>query len=347
MKKSLIALAVASAVSAPAFAATSNVDVYGVLNMSVNRINLDRTGVDNSTSVTSNASRLGVKGSEDLGGGLAAIWQIESSIGADGDSAGSLNGRNTFVGLKGGFGTVLAGQHDTPMKIVGRLIDNFGDTLVDSRNLLGATGGTGASAFDLRTPNTIAYVSPAFSGLTVTAAYVSDFNANINAIDNNTTDAYSVNGIYKNGPMLLAAAYEKHNLSSTTDENMWRLVGGYSFGNAKLGALYENSKSDTLARDRSAWGVFANYAIGAITLKANYLTAGDYKGTNDSGAKQYTLGADYAMSKRTTAYAFYGKVKNDVNAMYTLGVGGGTSDRATATLAVDPSTFGVGVKHTF
>jgi predicted porin len=128
---------------------------------------------------------------------------------------------------------------------------------------------------------------------------------------------------------------------------MWRLVGGYSFGNAKLGALYENSKSDTLARDRSAWGVFANYAIGAITLKANYLTAGDYKGTNDSGAKQYTLGADYSLSKRTTAYAYYVKVKNDTNAAFALGIGGGTTDRTTSTVTVDPSAFGIGLKHTF
>ena len=143
MKKSLIALAIASAVSAPAFAATSNVDIYGVLNMSVNYVDQDVSGTQNSVNVTSSASRIGFKGAEDLGGGLAAIWQIETGFNADepnstGSSSGQLGNRNTFVGLKGGFGTVLAGNHDTPMKMLGRMVDPFADTLADSRNVLGA-----------------------------------------------------------------------------------------------------------------------------------------------------------------------------------------------------------------
>jgi len=76
MKKSLIALAVAGVVSAPAFAATSNVDVYGKLHVSVSAFNDQEAGVED-MQVSSNASRIGFKGSEDLGGGLAAIWQIE------------------------------------------------------------------------------------------------------------------------------------------------------------------------------------------------------------------------------------------------------------------------------
>jgi len=182
MKKSLIALAIASAVSAPAFAATSNVDVYGVLNLSLNYVDPDANipattiGQDTSTSITSNASRIGFKGTEDLGGGLAAIWQIESGFNAD-EQTGTLGNRNTFVGLSGGFGTVLMGNHDTPMKLLGRLVDNFGDTMADSRNILGASSAGGLSAFDLRTKNTVAYVSPNWSGLTMAAAYVTDWNS--------------------------------------------------------------------------------------------------------------------------------------------------------------------------
>ena len=79
MKKSLIALAIASAVSAPAFAATSNVDIYGKLNFSANFL-FDQADSDSDIQFTSNSSRIGFKGSEDLGGGLSAIWQIESSL---------------------------------------------------------------------------------------------------------------------------------------------------------------------------------------------------------------------------------------------------------------------------
>ncbi len=62
---------------------------------------------------------------------------------------------------------MLLGKHDTPMKLVGRKVDNFGDTMADSRNLLGSSDIPAAQTLDLRTPNTVAYVSPSFSGLTV------------------------------------------------------------------------------------------------------------------------------------------------------------------------------------
>ncbi len=353
MKKSLIALAVAGSFAAPAFAATSNVDVYGVMNVSVSRVDSDVTGIDNSTNVTSNASRIGFKGTEDLGGGLAAIWQIETGFDVDGDTTSGMSTRNTFVGVKGGFGTVLAGRHDTPMKLLGRSVDNFGDTMADSRNLLGAQRSGGATMFDLRTPNTVAYISPNFSGLTVIGAYVADHAASTTGLDNNDTDAYSLSGTYANGPLMLGLGYERHNSVSggnDVDRSMWRLVGGYTIGDLKLGAQYENGKDDgmTADADRNGWGVFANYTMGAIVLKANYLSVGDIDTASDTGAKQYTLGVDYNLSKRTTAYAFYAQVKNDNAARFGLGSGAGDSDRtANATAGADPSVFGVGVKHSF
>ncbi len=120
--------------------------------------------------------------------------------------------------------------------------------------------------------------------------------------------------------------YEKHN-DGRWSENMWRVVAGYKFGNATLAAQYENAKSDSDYRDRAAYGIFGNYTMGAITLKANYLKAKDAKNSSDSGARQISLGADYALSKRTTVYALYAKVNNDNNAYFSMGIGGGTSDR--------------------
>ena len=359
MKKSLIALAIASAVSAPAFAATSNVDIYGVLNVGVFRVDSDQVGKDTSTSIVSNASRIGFKGTEDLGGGLAAVWQIESGFNAD-TQTGTLASRNTFVGLKGGFGTVLLGNMDTPMKTLGRSVDNFGDTMADSRNLLGATYTTGATAFDLRTKNTIAYVTPDFSGLSAVVGYVADHAIVAGGtdcaagLDCNQNDAWSAAVNYNNGPLLLGAGYEKHNVvvgapNTIDSRKIWRVVGGYSFGNAKLGATYEKGSADTAlaAADRKAWGVFGNYAMGAVTLKANYLKVDEANNVAGSGAKQYTVGADYALSKRTTAYALYAKVKNDTAAAFGLGAGAGDSNTAVGVAGVDPSVFGIGLKHAF
>ena len=352
MKKSLIALAVAGVVSAPAFAATSNVDVYGVLNMSLNYVDSDVVGSTESTNVTSTASRIGFKGTEDLGGGLAAIWQIESGFNAD-EQSGSLSTRNSFVGLKGGFGTVLMGNHDTPMKLLGRMVDNFGDTLADSRNILGATSDTGKTAFDMRTKNTVAYVSPNFSGFTATAAYVADWSGSTSALDSQNTDAYSINGVYTNGPLMLGAAYEAHNGATSapapgSNSDMWRIVGGFNVAGFKLAALYETIDGDVAQDNRNAYGLFATYNMGAFALKANYMAAGesDLVGGNDGG-DQWTIGADYSLSKRTVVYGYYVATSNDANAGYGLGAGAGASDTTVGNLGTDPQAFGLGVRHAF
>jgi predicted porin len=375
MKKTLIALAIASAVSAPAFAATSNVDIYGVLNLSLNYTDPDANqpalgstgtgGQDTSFGIASNASRIGFKGAEDLGGGLAAIWQIESGLNID-EQNGSFASRNSYVGLKGGFGTVLMGNHDTPMKLIGRMVDNFGDTAADSRNILGAID-TGATAYDLRTKNTVAYVTPNFSGFTVTAAYVTDWNntsstSNVDAtastgagLDNNSANAYSINGVYSNGPLMLGAAYELHNgFTSNSNSDMWRIVAGYDIAGFKLAGLYEQMSGDgsTSALSRDAYGLFGSYAMGAWTFKANYLAANEsdavHSGvTGNDGADQWTIGADYSLSKRTTVYGFYTAVSNDTYGGYGLGANSAVSDVTVGNMGSSPTAFSMGVKHSF
>ncbi len=362
MKKSLIALAVASAVSAPAFAATSNVDVYGVLNFAVASIDSDTGTEDRQLTLASQNSRIGFKGAEDLGGGLSAIWQIESTVFLD-ESGGPFATRNTFVGLKGGFGSVLLGRHDTPVKLLRGKVDNFGDTLADSRNLLGANAVSATSSYDLRPNNAVIYISPNFSGLTVMAAYTADHGVSgtgatfpncVAGADCNDRDGYSVSADYANGPLMLGLGYERGNtlVNATNDEidrSIWRAVAGFTVGDFKLGAEYERASADAAlaSDDRNGWGLFANYALGNVVLKANYLNVGDYEGVDDSGAKQYTVGVDYNLSKRTTASLFYAQIKNDDNAGFDLGRAQGVSDSTTVVNGADPSTFGVGLKHTF
>src|SRR4030065_2031242 len=100
MKKNLLALAVAGAFVAPvAMADPSNVSVYGIANVSYDRVDNGDSGATSGVTnnkISSNASRLGFKGTEDLGGGLKAIWQLESSINFDGTGTSSFATRNTF-----------------------------------------------------------------------------------------------------------------------------------------------------------------------------------------------------------------------------------------------------------
>ncbi len=222
MQKKLIALAIAGLVAAPAFAATANVDVYGVLTLSVDKINSDVSGADDPLRVSSNSSRIGFKGSEDLGGGLSAIWQLENQLNVDngtndltGANAGTLGAggftaglRNSFVGLRSAsMGTVLLGKHDTPYKLATVKLDVFADTLSDFNNIVGNVNGS--NNFDLRPGNVVAYITPNFSGFHGAIAYVAGQElSNGNGGDGS---AWSLMGMYDNGPIFASLAYEKHN----------------------------------------------------------------------------------------------------------------------------------------
>jgi predicted porin len=379
--KKILAVAIATAFAAPAFAATSNVDVYGSMNLSVE--NVDNGATDWNRMVTNNNSFIGFKGSEDLGGGMKAVWQIEANLEISGNGAadgaantgtdGNIYGtRNTFVGLAGGFGTVLAGVHDTPYKMSTGPLDIFVGTLGDYNGVFGAAGAGGgnpSALFDLRTGNTIAYVSPKFGGFDVKAAYVMGLEAAEDAVA--TTDvssAWSLSGTYANGPLFATAAYEKHNsvagaatagvcitgatclTEGTLDRDAWKIGVGYTIGDFKVGAIYESIDGDTgTAIGHDSWGLNGAYSMGAITLKASYAKAGevdDAAGAEaaNTGADMWAVGVDYALSKRTLVQLTYATMDNDTAGGWDLGQGPQVSN---AVLGSEVSGFSLGVKHTF
>jgi predicted porin len=327
MKKSLIALAVAGAFAAPAFAATSNVDVYGRMDVAIQDTNAAGTEMQ----VTDNVSRLGFKGTEDLGGGLKAIWQIESQLnggGSDGlTGAGTVGGRNTFVGLAGGFGTFLMGRHDTPYKLGTGSLDIFGDTIGDYNGRLTGTGGKVVdpvnSAHDARSSNAIAYVSPTWDGFHFAAAVVATNDPA--AFDNNdkTFDAYSLTGVYANGPLFASLSYQNvvdvtNAVLGNQSSKAWKVGLGYTFGDAKVGFVYEDVNNDPSAGagtpndgiDRSSWVINGVYNMGPIALKAQYGKIKDWTKAGQDPNK-WDLGVDYALSKRTKAYVVYSSVNDD------------------------------------
>jgi len=312
MKKSLIALAVAGAFAAPAFAATSNVDVYGVMNIAIE----DKDSSGFTPGVIDNVSRIGFKGTEDLGGGMKAVWQIEQGLGgnsaASGVGGGSLATRNTFVGLSGGFGTALMGRHDTPYKISTGRLDIFGDTVGDYNT--GRLDGVEliANAHDARSPSAVAYISPDMSGLTIAAALVMVDAAG----KDKTVDATSIAAMYANGPLYASLAH--HDVKDVS--RAWKVGVGYAFGDTKVGFVYEDSNK---AVDRDSWLLNVAHAMGPITMKAQY-------GQVDMGAADqdaWMLGVDYNLSKRTAAYFVYGNGDNDVGS--------------------DQAGWNIGVKHSF
>ncbi len=338
--KKILAVAIASAFAAPAFAATANVDIYGRINTAVSFM-MDEADGQSSMQVTNFGSRLGFKGSEDLGGGLKGIWQIESSINTE-EGNGGLSARNSFLGLSGGWGTVLAGKHDTPLKLVGRKVDLFGDTFADSRNVLG--GGS-----DTRASNVVAYATPNLSGFSAMAAYTTDLVGSNSNPDLEDLDAWNVNAEYANGPIYVGFAYgdgDAHDFIGF--EEQWRLAGSFSFGDFKVVGQYDNTGVDGYD-DYTAWMLGGSWKMGAMTFKADYMQ-GDFE---DYDVDQWAIGVDYAMSKRTTVYALYTQQSGDfsvgsLGAFPSVALGGG----AGATDVVfgedeDIGAISVGIAHNF
>ena len=157
------------------------------------------------------ANRIGVKGSEDLGNGLKAIYQVEFGVNfssQDNNIPSGNNGgvsiRNSFVGLAGNWGTFLVGRHDTPLKISTGKLDLFADTMADYNGTVGFQ--------DLRVDNAIAYISPSFGGFSLAGALVAPGGATdgygLNINSDGINGAWSVAGIYNNGPFYASAAWE-------------------------------------------------------------------------------------------------------------------------------------------
>ncbi len=275
MQKKLIALAIAGLAAAPAFAQT-NVTIYGVADLTWEYVDAkgalrEAADLDGRSRLTSNSSLLGFKGVEDLGNGLKAIFQFETGISADTGMGQSFSARDTFVGLSSGFGTILGGNLTHPLRAMGSKVSmspgatGIGFTAATYGTILGLKTGT-----DDRTPNTVAYVTPALmGGLTFTAAYINGENASTLTSPAGTVelDAYQwqLAAQYESGPLYLGIGYHKAEdpqvLARTSDAfrtnlglptgsvvaddelEAWRMAGSYKFAfGMKLSGMWDNQK---------------------------------------------------------------------------------------------------------
>lgn len=342
MQKKLIALAVAGILAAP-MAAQAGVEVYGQARVSVNFNDNGDTTVgneDSAISVTSHASRFGIKGSEDLGDGLSAVYQIEREVSweesnvtnsesctdvvtasgtpdttaevCDTDT-NNLKARNTFVGLKGGFGTVLLGMHDTPYKMAGGELDVFVDTAGDFNAVV---------QHDTRAQNVIAYVSPAMNGASFAAAYVPNHtNDNLPmTADESDADAISLMGTYKAGALGAFLAYESlgaaggnDSSGKASDKESTKVGVSYTMDATTVGLMYQMNEDGkaTNALDQDVIYLSAAHKMGDLTLKAAYgMMSEKYSGANN-GADLLALGVAKAYGKNVELYALYAAVSNE------------------------------------
>lgn len=297
MNKKLIAAAIAATVAAPSAFAGDNVTVYGKVRQEVRSFD---NGVTDEIQITNHASRLGFKGSEDLGGGLKAIWKMEFGVGISGGNDGNGNefsgegvsGRNAFVGLAGDFGTLVVGRHDTPMKMSTGKLDYFVDTSGDYNS-----GYAGAFA-DRRANGTVAYITPTFNGIHAAIALVPGENDAADGI----ADAYSAALIYSQGGIHASVAIENGDedidaLGGVGDLDQWRVGLGYDAGDWKVAAVFENQEVDN-AFDTDTFMINGQYNFGNNAVRVKYF---DTEDTNDG----FAIALDHNFSKRTQAYLMY------------------------------------------
>jgi predicted porin len=339
MKKKLIALAVSAGVALPGFAnavevAGKALDIYGQIHVSVDSAKTyDASGNSVSKlSMSSNSSRLGFKGEGSLGD-MTGFYNIEGKIKAADATGSGIDTRASFVGLKGTGGSLMLGFRDTVYKDTFGAFDVMGNSVGDSRNILGSAS-NGTEYFDGRSKKGIYYYTPSVggfqAGLEYSTAWEGDTVATQDNNNNSLTDVvlkYSANGL------TLAAGYEQHKeigASSVNNESTQtitgnRLVGSYKTGAMDLRLIYEhmtNSGVDQIAAiNRNAYGAAFVYKVGGPgSVLLQYMKAATSDAGND-GANQVTVGYSYKLAKNSSTYIMYDKVSNDANANYSIGTG--------------------------
>ncbi|MEC5216679.1 putative porin [Actimicrobium sp. GrIS 1.19] len=331
MKKSLLALAVFGAFAGVASAQTS-VTAYGIVD-----IGLVRESGNLGASVTKldsgieSGSRLGFKGTEDLGGGLKAQFQLETGIAADtgGFNQGNLAfGRQSWVGLAGGFGSLSLGRQYQAQFIALDEVDPFGTGLAgSSTNLFTYPVGS-------RNNNMVNYTTPSFTGMSGTLQY------GFGEVAGNTSAKRTIGaGLgYAAGPIVARLSYEKdQNALGTLATKYTQLTGSYDFAVVKLSLAYRKDKDDATL-DTSNVLVGATVPFGQNTFLVSYIRRDDKSSLNQD-ANQVAVGYTYALSKRTDFYTAYARISNDNGAKYTVGnaISGGSNDKA----------FNLGIRHKF
>src|SRR3954471_9528916 len=274
MKKKLVAVAVAGVLGAPlaANAQTATVTLYGRLNITqefVKGATCAAAGVPSGNNpcpagntnptvsrLSSNSSRFGMRGTEALGGGLSAIFQIESSINGD-TTAGNLGGRDTFVGFQGSWGTFKMGHCRMPTDDMHPIFGNvptYTSSILSTAALWAqGTFDKQSGGFDWRVGNSLRYDSPSFNGLTFSGQIGLRDGSGSGGADNGdhiqeVRHAYVLGGnvIYNNGPIQAGASFESNQKLRAPDVNDTEITvtGGYNFGIVRVAAVYEYLKYD-------------------------------------------------------------------------------------------------------
>jgi len=387
MQKKLIALAVASVASGAAFAQT-NVTMYGIADAGYVYSQGDAVlgnGTNKFSGVQSgllSGSRLGFRGEEALGNGLKAVFTLEYSLNIDNNSGvgstGSLNARQQFVGLAGGFGQIALGRQYSPGYQATANNDPAAGAAFEPQSYMTAqAGNTITPNSGARWDNAISYTTPNWGGFTGKAIYSFGENStfvggipltatttlNDNFVSTSDNSRWAVGANFASGAFNLDAVYQvRQNVFATAvptgtplqqavalaastgdDINEWYVGGSFDLKFVKLMASYQDQNDKNLLNnDNSTWSLGAVIPLGNAAIHLAWAqTDFDRGGLVDGKSNGAMVAGTYAFSKRTTAYAGYVWNKND-NDSVGLGPVSGVGAAGETN-----NTFLAGIRHSF
>ena len=301
----LLGTAAAMLATAPFAAANGPIDgkLYGKINVSI--VNSD--GSEDTWKLNSNASRIGLKGSTQVSEGLTVFYKTEFEIAVDDGSFDNkttapdtdkvtFKQRNIFAGVKGSFGSVLAGKNDTPTKLAQKKIDLFNDLEGDIKKTF---------AGENRMSNIVAYTTPKYGNFSATYAVMPSEADNGGLSD---AKSYSVN--YSKGDLYIAVAGD----SNVKGADLVRVVSQYKVDAWQLGLMYQ--ENDTT--DESGYFASAAYKIDNITYKAQY--GNNENDTDGLDKTTLSVGADFKLAKNTKSFVFFTD-NEDSSSTKTFGLG--------------------------
>jgi len=352
-------------------------EIYGRLGASVATVTADDLVSQPTTDfsafqVMSNNSRVGIRGSEDLDGGLMAIYQVEVGVNLDAQSTATddaITLRNSFIGLSGGWGRIKLGHHDSPYKLLATKIDPFSDTLGDANAILGREGN--ASYFNSRFNNSITYKSPESSDFLFMGSYSADRDPKhdnletLNSNDPNADSGYSVLGLYRGNGFTVGGTYESIDLNEGNNT----LTGLRAFGKVylgdregprggRLGVIYEQldlkdlggGSWDPSHNNIYATGVYRTdpwWFGGSLGLAGEVKDPGAGYDASESSATFCALGGERKLSDSTSQWANYTSIDNGQDAHYGIGQ---VEDNCNHYLPADGQNaraISLGIRHDF
>jgi len=354
MKKNLIILSIAVALTTPAIAtavevAGEKLEIYGKLHMSIDNSDRDDPAVNNDgMSISSNSSRLGFKGKIPLENGMKLIWQSEQEVRWDDSSKGNFSDRNSYLGLASGPHSLRIGVYDTPFKTVASKWGLFGDSVGERRAMLGG-GYISGNQLNERVKNVVMYQLKNKT-LNIQAMYAVDpEGSESGGVDDNKKSMYGAGLWWKTGNLKLSASVEdwiKH--SKMEDGSAWRVAGIYKLGAHQLGVIYEDINSDTINEwKRSAYGINWKWKFSGHTdLRIQYIAVEDAENMADTSARKTAVGIFHKLDKKAQVYLAYGATDNDANAKFQA-VDGGHGDEVKTTEGGNPSSISAGLVYKF